>query len=342
MFSDKSPEDNGDCGIGFSYTFTLVLSIVNVGIVWWALPLILNFKRPQFITRAIAWSALMATQPGAAAYFAIKASRTPEERLRLYYNGMPIHGAKADSDDPENPTKMPWYMVSFHVVIEAGVAMYPALSAAFLRWTCETESNDVKPIVMLWLYPSVPAAVFGLWITLDAKLLRLSKGWSIFWAYVMILGIGLVLFIPVLRSIGSANAIVVLPAVAYFAMSIHSSMNVSQRYVAVCWAFLGGFYGFVARNAPVAFSAITGGSVTGNSLPFPEAMDLKAFAVCYLAVGAICSAFSIWCLRMDGGPRDHMRDLEDSRLEDFLSATRDMEANRAKSSENSILVTSVP
>lgn len=69
-----SSEDDPDCGFGIG-EHTFILNIINVSVLWFIVPFVLNIKRPYVILEATAWSTLKVSQPGAVADVSIRARR---------------------------------------------------------------------------------------------------------------------------------------------------------------------------------------------------------------------------------------------------------------------------
>jgi hypothetical protein len=148
--------EDSKCTANLGSQDTLMLNMFNIAVVWWLLPVLVKIweKQSKSIPDGIMFSALQASQPGAAANFAIRAGRNHEERLFMFYNGI------RTPENPETPAKVPWYMVLIHIIIDAGSVLYPVISLFAKRPDCDT----VDSLPLLWFYPSLPGAVFGLWI----------------------------------------------------------------------------------------------------------------------------------------------------------------------------------
>jgi hypothetical protein len=235
---------------------------------------------------------------------------------------------------------MPLYMMILHIVGDAGFALYPALSTLFLRWNCKTDKSNVSASFGWWFYPSVPAAILSPWITIDAKVLELSKRWSARWSHVMILGMGVLLFVPVLRNAKEVTPGVIFPPFVYLVMSFRVSLWDSLSRLSVGWSIIGGVYAVFARNVPVAFSAFTDRSIGGTGLPLLEVLNTTNFGVLYIAVGLVCSSFGIWSLRVTDGPRDHLIELFMEEYE--RSRVSNTESNLQEEAEGSVLPMRIP
>jgi hypothetical protein len=301
--------EDSRCTANLGNQDTLILNILNIAVVWWLLPVLVKIweKQPKSIPDGIMFSALQASQPGAAANFAIRAGRNHEERLFMFYNGI------RTPETPETPAKVPWYMVLIHIIIDAGFTLYPALSLLAKRSDCDT----VNSLPLLWFYPSVPAAVFGLWITLDAKVLKLSQRWSLAGCWIAVLGVGLGFSIPTwLNYMGTGDTTMYyLPILAYFYMAIPAAIfihcDIRGPFICVVCAALA----VAARNGPVAYSAWKGNDDDSSRLPFPGWVDQRIFGGFYLGIGVICSLLSVSYFYV-GGMKHHLKRLKKLRGEE--------------------------
>lgn len=298
-------EEDSNCTSDFGKRHAFTLNVLNIAVVWWLLPVLVKLweRQPKSILDGLMFSALQASQPGAAAHYAIRASCNHEERLSLFYKGIKKSG---DPANPGTPAKVPWYMVFLHVIIDAGFVLYPAISLIVMRPGCD---SDVS-LPMLWFYPSLPAAIFGLWITLDAKVLKLRKGWSLAGCYITILGVGLGIAIPTwLTYMGtSSTSGYYWPIFAYFYMAIPAAFFVNSRISGPLIAFICAAIAVAARNGPIAYSALKADDEDSVKLPVPSWVNQKIFAGFYLAIGVICSLLSLLHL-YTGGMKHHLEHL---------------------------------
>ncbi|KAF2639124.1 hypothetical protein P280DRAFT_508283 [Massarina eburnea CBS 473.64] len=286
-------------------------TVISITVLWWAIPVVTKIKKPSFILKAIAWSAARASQPGSAALFAIKGSATPEERLGLYYNGMAIHGAD------EEP--MPWYMIGVNLFMDAAFSLFPAIQLLFKHTNCDSDDLWASLAPQFWYYPSVPTAVFGIWIIFDAKLFKLSWRSSRLVGFTLLIAIGLILTVPPIVSAskqGAQASAMLLPLVTYVGMSVAYTLgsswdtSISARLKALLWAVFAALYAVLARNFGIFFAAFYN-TDDDNSDPLltlylPEDVNRKVFGIWYLIMGIICSLFSVWGLLMKGGPREYL------------------------------------
>ncbi|KAF2822131.1 hypothetical protein CC86DRAFT_385835 [Ophiobolus disseminans] len=317
-------EEDSDCTSDLGQRTTFALNVLNIAVVWWLLPILVKLweRQPKSILDGIMYSALQASQPGAAAHYAIRASCNHEERLSLFHNGIKKSGDRAN---PGSPAKVPWYMVVIHILIDAGFVLYPAVSLMVKRSGCDSRVS----IPMLWFYPSVPAAIFGLWITLDAKVLKLGKGWSLFGCYVAILGVGLGISIPTwLTYLDSGNTTgYFMPIFAYFYMSVPGTFFIDSNIRGPLLAFICAAIAVAARNGPVAYSALKADDEDSVKLPVPGWVDQKIFAGFYLAIGVVCSLLSLLYL-YTGGMKHHLEHLKKLKVEKLMRERDEKEAEK--------------
>ena len=274
-------------------------TIIMIGIQWWAWPIIRHItKGPRKILGAISWSCATATQPGAAMYFAIKASRTHEERLVLFFDGMPSHGAK------ENETKMSWTMILFYLSCKIA-SMIPFILGLANRFIfCgESDSGDyasqhlAQMALQIWTFPAVPGAIIGLWLVLDVKLFRLTRSLSVTICYLFIMIGGILLLAACIvankRAGNSFSGIILLPFFAYWAMCWWSAAKgdiIESSMVA--------FYSIMARNVPIAVNAF---GVPYYPFPLP-ALETPAFGVWFIIMGVLCAGLGWYGFAMKDGP----------------------------------------
>jgi hypothetical protein len=301
--------EDSKCTANLGSQDTLILNMLNIAVVWWLLPVLVKIweKQSKSIPDGIMFSALQASQPGAAANFAIRAGRNHEERLFMFYNGI------RTPENPETPAKVPWYMVLIHIIIDAGSVLYPVISLFAKRPDCDT----VDSLPMLWFYPSLPGAVFGLWITLDAKILRLSQRWSLAGCWIAVSGVGLGFSIPIwLNYMGTGDTTMYyLPILAYFYMAIPAAIFIhcdlrGPLICVVCAALA-----VAARNGPVAYSAWKGIDDDSFKLPLPSWVDQRVLGGFYLGIGVICSLLSVSYFYV-GGMKHQLKHLKKLRDEE--------------------------
>ena len=273
------------------------ITILLVAFVWWVWPIIKNALHPRKIPYAISWAAVRACLPGAAGYFALRTAKTHSQRYNLYYNGT------LSLEDKED--KIGWFPLISNFALDLGSLM-PAILLIKKRADCDFQKNGLAP--SFWYYPTVPTALIGLWITLDATVLKLKNyRWSFFFLYLSVIGVALGIFIPSLMGSHTPVNKAGLPVLAYIAMTNPWAIQGSSKFQTLGWCVIGAVYAVAARTGGVAYSAFTTSKVTrSNELP----LDLggnKGFGAFYLGFGIVCSLFAIWGLRMEGGPTDHVQ-----------------------------------
>jgi hypothetical protein len=301
--------EDSKCTANLGSEDTLILNILITAVVWWLLPVLVKIweKQPKSIPDGIMFSALKASQPGAAAYFAIKASRNHEERLFMFYNGIKT------PENPETLTKVPWYMVLIHIIIDAGFGLYPALTLLAKRSSCDT----VDSLPMFWFYPSVPAAVFGLWITLDAKVLKLRQGWSLAGCWISVIGVGHVLSIPTWQAYAGTedSTMYDLPIAAYLYMTIPAVAFIHCPIRGPLLCVMSSAIAVAARNGPIAYSAWESNEDNSFKLLLPSWVNQQVFGGFYLGIGVICSVLSVLYFHV-GGMRHHLKHLKQLKKEE--------------------------
>jgi hypothetical protein len=303
LVTDPSCSESGPSMVAFLWT------ILMIAIQWWAWPIVLHMsKGPRSILKAISWSCSTSTQPGAAGYFAIQASRTHEERLVLFFNGMPIHGAK------ENETKMSWKTIFFYLgcKIASMVPFVLGLANRFIFCGKSDKGDEVSQSIaslalQIWYFPSIPGAIIGIWLVLDVKVFRLTRTWSVTICYLLLFLGGVLLFAACFvankRAGNKTSATPLLPSLAYFAMCWWSGARGKSG------SFVAAIYSILARNLPIALVAF---GLSYYPFPWP-ALEHPAFGAWFMIMGVVCAGLGWYGFAMKGGPVELLKERKSQR-----------------------------
>ncbi|CAG8960310.1 hypothetical protein HYFRA_00012384 [Hymenoscyphus fraxineus] len=272
--------------------------IFTLGIVWWAWPIISNItKGRRTIINAISWYCARACQPHAVCYFALKASRTHEERLILYFNGMPIHGAK------EGQESLSSKMIICHLLSQL-FSLYPFIFGVFNKFficgqedaTMELTRLLAKNALQFWYFHSVPAAIIGA-AALLAACLKATH-----------------------RTRNTPDTLTPVPVIAYSLMCLWFG----------AYSKIGGFLTFggsiLYRYAPIAVIAFGWGYYP---YPWPQ-LERWPYGVLLLLMGFVSTAFAWYAFAMKGGPMELLKERQREKA-DARQAMIDAEAQRVVS-----------
>ena len=215
----------------------LIFTIVSVNVSWWLFSLPLLFRHGfRLYIFSVTWESMRLYMPAFLALFALKAARTPEESPYIYYLGPlyvpqrrqelgpgmgPLSGVELQLD------VRPLLGLSNFQFIKALAIDSLTVIATIINLVLDLRKGPRKidtsqpATSSLWVYPTLPVAVIGLWLLLSARL-RMREVWTVLGGFAVLLAIGTAITVPMawISSNGGSNLVWVASMVGYLVLAL--------------------------------------------------------------------------------------------------------------------------
>ncbi|KAJ9602302.1 hypothetical protein H2200_013157 [Cladophialophora chaetospira] len=270
MISDLNHADS--CGATPLDWAALVTNAVTVLLSWWAFEVPKLFRNGGIrqYWNAISWGCLRLCMPSVAAITAVSSTSDRKAWLKRYYYGLSPDGAE------ERLTKIQSLKSG---LTDALVIVSTVSSLYTLHSTPESQLSGWNS--SLWSFPSCPAAIYGIWISLASRT-KLTPGWT--------LGLGLLWACAIGAGVG------------YAVSQIKGSYAIGTIgcYVAIAlpWGYISFLGPLMLVTLVITVFARIGGVAAGALSPdayFPFcALKGPALAAPYIAMGGITGVLSLF------------------------------------------------
>jgi hypothetical protein len=250
----------------------LIISIVAINVSWWLfdVPLIWKHSWKHYLN-SVMWQCFRLYMPGIAAIYAIRMATSCEEQPFIYYTGT-THDASS-TDQPSRLSKFKYtkaLLTDSVTIVATGITLSTAVHSPVGTNISGFNSS-------LRSYPSLPVAVWGLWLILCSHL-RWKSGWAKWAGFLVVICVGLALALPLaLASPEGRSSSIWFPAlIGYIIMGL-PILAYSFRVAVVAEMFV-----VIIRVGGIGIGACTPMAY----FPFCQ-LKGKAFGVTYLLVGSI-------------------------------------------------------
>lgn len=263
-------------------------AIFSTNISWWLMdiPLLFTHGFSAYIN-SVTWQCLRVHLSGVAAAYAISNAKTHQEQAYIYYIG-PFYDAFKQPTELKPSRGLSAFQFTKVLVLDL---ISLAASAISLNEAVHTPADfwdaDYKGIynVFVWIYPTVPVALIGLWLLL-CSVMKPSAKWTKWGGVFVLIKGALAILIPTqFISAAGKKSLFPLTIIAYILMvlPIHA-IDCGGLATVVC-----GLLALIVRQ--IGF--VAGALVLEFYFPFC-ALKSQAFAFASLAVGIIGAVMGIW------------------------------------------------
>jgi hypothetical protein len=291
---DPSNDDTGPvCTTSATDWATLVITIISINMTWWLLeiPLIWKhgFKRYFY---SVTWQCFRMYMPCCAAIVALLTARSSQEEPYIFYVG-PFDNGQIDPQapnieitslpartepepaQPETPTRaLSRFQLIKSLAVDGATILGTALT---INTTINAPAGTSKfgASRFTWMYPTLPVALFGLWLLLCGTWLRWRRKWTCWLGMLLVVAVGAAMTAPVAVSSPTHTWYPAILGYAFMGLPILAY----PHGVIITGGIL---LGFVARVGGVGIGALS----PAANFPFCQ-LRHPAFGALYLTIGGI-------------------------------------------------------
>lgn len=275
-----NPDDDfKTCGASARDWASLMLTIFAVNVSWWLLyiPTIWQRGTRQYFNKVL-WQCLRTNLPSVAAMVALKLGEDRTKWPSLYYYG------PSDPDaDPETGVKPIDRLRSFKVAF-ADTAVIVGTIMTIVQYCQMDEDSDVSGLnSSMFLFPSLPAALFGLLFVVGSRLSFRRR--YIILLGVLVLGVVLAAFVLVMRFASARD-----DNLFYIAMFLYLYMTLP--FCIFQYWLMDIFQTFFAVGARI-LGVVAGAMSEKAYFPYCELKN-DVFGGIYLGVGLLGGFFALF------------------------------------------------
>jgi len=274
----------------------LIITIIGVNVSWWlfSIPIWFQYGYRQY-TKSVMWECFRVYMPSLAALAAIALAQTPEEEPYIYYVGpfYDLFHAQLGQDldlGPDVPRHMSKFQYAKALVAD-GLTIASTTITIYTAVNLPTTANVVGIHASVWVYPTLPVAVIGLWLLLCPLLNLKSRWWTVGLGLSLVLAVGLA--IGLLLALGSevsqTNKIWIGGIVTYAVMALPLT---AYDFCGNWWVFLCTTVCWYCRVGQLGIAVIRS-TFAPEEFPFCP-LQKWGFGFAYLIVGLIGLYFAFF------------------------------------------------
>ncbi|GAB1317994.1 hypothetical protein MFIFM68171_08204 [Madurella fahalii] len=264
----------------------LILTIFTTNVSWWLfdIPLLWQYGFRQYMSSVI-WQCFRLHMPSCAAIYAIMAARNSAEEPFIYYSG-PFYNA-ISRDFPEGQRSPP-RLTRFGFVKALTLDTLTVISTIVTIYNaCQLpEGTDIHGLnSSLWMFPSLPVAVIGLWLLL-CSVIKWRRRWTILLGLLMICVVGVALALPLalVSAVTRPGNLWIASVVGYVMIALPVAIWNNLWMVLLCAA-----YGVLFRVCGLGAAALA----ESGYFPFCQ-LRSSAFGGVYIGFGVLAAILAVW------------------------------------------------
>ncbi|KXJ88425.1 hypothetical protein Micbo1qcDRAFT_207158 [Microdochium bolleyi] len=304
---------------------TIILTMLATNASWWLFELPLLFTHGfKTFCKSVAWQCLRNHTCGLAHLYAMRRGANAQEWAYIYYMGPFWHKTKPPppSENSNSPTatgpatevvwKLTRFQIALHLaadtvsLVAAGLSVREAVNIPATFWSASTEQYSGVYNVFVWIYPTVPVALTGLYMlfcsfvlsTPGSKSARNSDSWTsdtatrraTWFGLYALLAIGAVAILVPTQFLSAAGQKSFLPLtiIAYILMASPLAATSCG-----CGGAVSTLFCVLVALSVRMLGVVAGALVDEFYFPFCQLKSV-GFAAAYGSVGVLGAGFAVW------------------------------------------------